>query len=256
MSKPDLFIVTSAIVTNVGSLDKNSRFLQTLSTINSIKVYNPNSVIVLVDSSLRALDSFMQSELKKACIFFDLSNDPHVLEIRNDADMYSVKCSEIYHIPNKTDKQTIENYRGGYIKNATEMYMLLKALTEINSTDFNRIFKLSGRYTLISDFNRSLHTGNVTTRISSKTNQPIALVKVEKIVNCILWSFDSGYAEEIKKQLTNIAEWLKESYSAGLPGPDIEHGIYRFINDRTEITTVGVLGAVNDPTSGVIYTKI
>lgn len=247
MQKPDLFIVTSAIGTRIGSIDTNSRFMQTLSTINSIKAKNPDSIVVVADASSIQINQIIKDELNQSAIFFDFSQDKNVLNIQNTANEYATKCANSFLISNKSEAQSIINYEGGYIKNATELVLILNVLEKINPDDFNRIFKISGRYILSSDFNRELHTNNVTTFLTMNSNQPYRLVESETLVNCILWSFDSNYIEEIKEKLKLIYSWVVGSYSNGIPGPDIEHGIARFMDNRNEISPIGILGFVNIP---------
>jgi len=247
MQKPDLFIVTSAIGTRIGSIDANSRFMQTLSTINSIKAKNPDSVVVVADASSFKINQIMKDELNHVAVFLDFSKDKYVLEIQDTANKYATKCANSFLIANKSDAESILNYEAGYIKNATELVLILSVLEKINPKDFNRIFKISGRYVLGSNFDRGLHTGNVTTFLTLKSNQPYRIVESDVLVNCILWSFDSEYTEEIKERLKLIFNWVVDSYSNGIPGPDIEHGIAKFINDRNEINPIGILGFVNVP---------
>jgi hypothetical protein len=247
MQKPDLFIVTSAIGTKIGSIDTNSRFMQTLATVNSIKAKNPNSVVVVADASSIEINQIIKDELNEIAIFLDFSKDKHVLEIQDTANKYATKCASSFLIANRSEAESILHYEGGYIKNATEIVLILSVLEKINSKDFNRIFKISGRYVLSSKFNRELHTGNVTTFSTLKSNQPYRIVESDILVNCILWSFDSEYVQEIKEKMETIFNWLVDSYSRGIPGPDIEHGIAKFIDNRTEINPIGILGFVNVP---------
>jgi hypothetical protein len=247
MQKPDLFIVTSAIGTKIGSIDTNSRFMQTLATVNSIKAKNPNSVVVVADASSVKINQIIKDELNEIAIFLDFSKDKYVLEIQDTANKYATKCANSFLIANKSEAESILNYEAGYIKNATEIVLILSVLEKINPEDFNRIFKISGRYVLSSKFNRELHIGKVTTFLTLKSNQPYRIVESDVLVNCILWSFDSEYAEEIKEKLKLIFNWLVDSYSKGIPGPDIEHGIAKFISDRNEISPIGILGFVNIP---------
>lgn len=256
MQKPDLFIVTSAIGTSIGSIDTNSRFMQTLSTVNSIKAKNPNSIIVIADSSSIEINQIIRDELNHAAIFLDFSKDKNVLDIQKTAREYCTKCANSFLIARKTVEESILNYEGGYIKNATELILLLNVLENINPKDFNRIFKISGRYVLGSNFNRDSHTGKVTTFPSIPSNQPYRVVESNSLVNCILWSFDSSYIEEIKQKLQLIFNWVIESYSNGIPGADIEHGIARFIEDRNEINPIGILGFVNIPGENPKLTRI
>ncbi len=247
MQKPDLFIITSAIGTKIGSIDTNSRFMQTIATVNSIKAKNPNSVIVIADASSIEINQTIKDELNQAAIFLDFSKDKHVLEIQTTANKYATKCANSFLIADRSEAESILHYEGGYIKNATEIVLILSVLEKINPNDFDRIFKISGRYILGSNFNRDLHTGKMTTFLTIKSNQPYIVVESDALVNCILWSFDSECAQEIKEKLEAIFNWVVDSYSRGIPGPDIEHGIAKFIDNRTEINPIGILGFVNVP---------
>lgn len=247
--KPDLFIITSAISTKVGSIDINTRFLQTIATIHSIIVNNPKSVILIADGSLENLPSYMITELNRRAIFVSHANDLNILNIHKQSVGYSEKCTSQYSLPKKSKHNTMLHFGAGYIKNASESYLLLNILNKINAPDFNRIFKISGRYLLGSEFDRAQHVGKITTKKAAPTNQIFELVETDRMVNCVLWSFDPSCIEEIKDWLRKISEWIDYSNSIGKPGPDIEHGIYKFFKDRTEIENIGIIGVVNVPDS-------
>lgn len=246
--KPDLFIVTSAISTKIGSIDSNTRFLQTLATINSIIVQNPKSVIVVLDGSIETVEQYMIDEIQHRAVFISYAKDLSILNIHDQSMLYAEKCANNYSYKNiKSVDEVIHTIAAGYIKNASESYLLLNFLDKINTTDFSRIFKISGRYVLGSNFDRALHAGKITTKRSIKTNQLMEIVKCDQLVNCILWSFNPANVEEIKLNLKKAADWINASFADGIPGPDLEHGIYRFFEDRVEIENLGVLGAVNIP---------
>lgn len=248
MSKPDLFIVTSAILTNVGSIDPNTRFLQTLSTINSIKIANPNSVIIVTDGSLEPIPEYMINEINRSAVFADYSLDANIRTIHEKAIEYGKRCAVNYLILSSVE-DSILKFAGGYIKNMSEIQLLSNVLNKINSSDFNRIFKVSGRYVLGSEFNRSLHTGLITTHESRPSNQLFEIVQSDRLVNCILWSFDSIYVDQIKSSLQIMSESIESSFSKGVPGPDIEHCLYSMFENRTEIKHLGILGMINVPNS-------
>jgi hypothetical protein len=126
-TKYNVFVVTSTINTNIGVIDSNIRYLQTLDTIKSIRKKVPNSFIILIDNSSLPLTNQQEEKLSQNVDKFLLIGDR---------------------------KPCIEFNKIGF-RSAGECYMLLEAIGTIKKLklDVDRIFKLTARYKLSDKFN-------------------------------------------------------------------------------------------------------
>lgn len=255
MNKLDLFIVTSAINTHIGQIDSQTRFIQTIATINSIKLFNPNSVIIVADASTSDLPSYMLDEIRTSAAFISYTHDKNIEKIHRKSIEYAKICATKYKIIG-SHEDTILSFSAGYAKSMSELYLINNVLKRINKNDFGRIFKISGRYLLGNNFNRASHTGIFSILKAFVSNQTIDLVKTNMLHNTILWSFSSEYTDEVKDLLHKISNWIEKSYAEGTPGPDVEHGMYIFLKEKIELEHLGILGLINVPNDSPKFLKM
>jgi hypothetical protein len=138
----DIFIITSVIntgnnpwsYTNYRScFDIQTRFEQTLQTIESIRNLNDGTKILLVECS--QIDETMTNILKDKVDYF--------IQTYDDSSIRGA-CLE-------------SNKKGfGEIKKLEKACQFIKD----NNINFNRLFKISGRYFLISSFNKTNYNDN------------------------------------------------------------------------------------------------
>lgn len=139
---PALFLITSAIRTRHGIFSTEERLNQTITTLDSIKKYAPESKIILLESS--AESSITDEE---AAIL-----NPYLIALLNFNHDQQVK--DIYNAAG-------DNW--DVAKNITELTVFGKALNFILKEQpqlmdgIDRVFKLSGRYTLNENFNMEVH---------------------------------------------------------------------------------------------------
>jgi hypothetical protein len=126
-TKYNVFVVTSTINTNIGVIDSNIRYLQTLDTIKSIRKKVPNSFIILIDNSSLPFTNQQEEKLSQNVDKFLFIGDR---------------------------KPCIEFNKIGF-RSAGECYMLLEAIDTIKKLklDVDRVFKLTARYKLSDKFN-------------------------------------------------------------------------------------------------------
>ena len=134
MDTTDLFVITSVIntgtvewtYTNVRSVfTPQERFEQTLQTIDSIKKFSPSSLILLVECS--DLNETMTDELKKKVNYF--------IQAYENLDVRDV-C--------------IQSNKKGY--GEVKKLELACKFIQTHDINFNRLFKISGRYFLNENF--------------------------------------------------------------------------------------------------------
>jgi hypothetical protein len=235
MSK-QTFIITSAIHTNYGIYSSKQRAEQTLETVNSARKQFPDCVTILVDNS-------------KIDIQDDTSDEVEALIEAVD-----------YYIDNSEDKDiqffhnNVKNYDIG--KNSMEVLGFLKALDSIMknmdldlSNDIfasERIFKYSGRYQLVDDFDiTQFQVGNKWVFKTAMQGWCDSSVAEDKLLQTRLWSFTPDLIEPTIELYKTCWQYMEQCY-LNQKYIDIEHAMYKFINKEklVEVDRIGVQGNI------------
>ena len=126
MPSRNVFVISSTINANIGYVNHRDRFRETLETIESIRRYSKDSLILLIDNSTLRLESNLESIIQRTADFYLYIGDR---------------------------KPAIEFNKNG-VRSAGEAYLFLVALDfiEKNIEDVHRVFKISGRYKLTKEF--------------------------------------------------------------------------------------------------------
>jgi hypothetical protein len=221
-----------------GEGSTEERFLQTLHTIDSIRSRINNSEIWLCDSSSKKLEPYMIDMLEMVN-FLDFSNNQRVLDIRNEV--------EKFHIPSTDEHKPF--YRLGLLKNLTEIHIINQVLKKIEVGNYERIFKISGRYFLTKPFDLNSHNifGKITLLPVKESLLGEKYVGSNYYRHCMTWNFCTSIYSEIKESFDKIENYLIKQTQFGLLG-DIEHGLHLHIptNLIHEISKYGVVGRVNN----------
>lgn len=235
----DLFIVTSAI--KIEGQSSVKRYFQTLHTIDSIKSRLPNADIWLCDSSHFKLDKWMEDLLPSNVKIISFSKDSRVHQILKEYKYLNLPVSE----------KIIETYRKNWIKNATEAYVIKKVLEMVNPKQYDRIFKISGRYFLNNMFISEQYASKNKITLKEKTNSSIGsqFIDTDFLRICVLYCVPTNLLEEFKIIISNIENFIIEQPKKRKLG-DIEHGLDVFIDDFliSDIKELGVTGIVNNGT--------
>lgn len=214
------FIVTSAVFAGRGS--KEERESQTQKTVDSINELGDYEVF-LFDST--------GTPNVSGCYVIDISEHYCFSAIKKFVDV--------------APDLNINGFKEGYLKNLSEIQIMLIALDSVYFKPFKRVFKISGRYHLTEFFNDLEHE-----RITLKEFSPtwsLNITGIKKRTVTSLWSFSPDYIEEVKRVLTKSFDFiLKKPYSNGCC--DIEHTFAEFFNrDYVKcIPVMGVHGKVNN----------
>lgn len=226
------FLVTSAMNTKFGVFDSAQRLTQTLATIDSIRQRVPTARIYLLEMAGLPLQDHQREQLL-ACV-------DHVIDFTTDP---AVK--ELY--------QSTENW--DIVKNVTEIMCFGNALRRLH-TDTNqlqgsqRIFKLSGRYTLNDDFKIDYYDqystqSHIVVSRSRASQFPLHYTQVERQFMSRLWSWPHQLTDEIISVYDQGLNFVQERILAG-GYVDIEHVLYKFLDHRKliELDAVGVQGNI------------
>jgi len=223
-----LFLMTSAINTKFGVYSPEQRFAQTFNTINSIKLYAPGADIALIEMAGVPLTPEQLDKLKPHVrLVFDFTGDEEVKGIYESTDNWDI------------------------VKNCTEVMITAKVLRSLMSTgqtvNYDRLFKITGRYELNENFNYS-YFDTVPDRIvflDRKTSQFPPQVTgglTEQLMTRLFsWPADSteAMAETYEEGFLAMAERLSEGGYI-----DIEHMMLKFLPEGqlTEIPKLGLSG--------------
>lgn len=242
----DLFIITSALM--VPNSDTISRAIQTSHTIDSIIVRVPDAEIWLCDSATVEIPQYILDILPLERIkLIQFHNDPVIHEMKQLADMYEGSNAHGYVIQKAASL--------GLIKNATESYVMLQLLKN-DLSKFNKVFKISGRYALSSQFNISSwdNNGKATLNRAVPGTFPEILSGTTFSHYCMLWSF----CPSIKNKIIETFEKIHEEvilFSKTGQIIDIEHGLYKHLDRELvhELDQIGIIGIVNSATGPISF---
>jgi len=221
-----LFLVTSAIYTSHGKCSTEERILETKETINSIKKYAPNSSIVLLDCGEKSIDFNLFD-----CDIIDYTEDKKIQ----------------FHLKNYLNNNQ-DPHPSIIIKSMLEIMMCEDYFKRIDINQYDRIFKLSGRYRLNSKFNYQKHINTkdkvlilppIRSQHSYDSNAGISMLQYMTR----LFSFDSTLTLEIINTYTKMKEEIIKMSKTKKQG-DIEHLLFKHLKKKIVETTevIGVEG--------------
>lgn len=227
-----LFLISSAVNTKFGVFTFEQRLAQTRQTLDSVKTKMPNARTIIIESSGAGLEPQHLTALGQMADFvIDFSTDPQVTGLYNSTDNWDI------------------------VKNGTEIMCFLKGFKVLQSrpdliNGYDRIFKLSGRYTLNDQFNPSFYEQeNVKDKIvvgKRRDSQfPEHVTQQSWQYMSRLWSYPTVMLPEIIDVYTNSINFFsKRVNEKGYI--DIEHLLAKFLNQEKvlEVDTVGVEGNI------------
>lgn len=230
------FFITSAIHTNYGIYSSKERAEQTLATVESARKHFSDANIVLIDNS-------------KIDIQDDTSDEVEAL----------IEAVDFY-IDNSDDKdiqffhEKVSNYDIG--KNSMEVLGFLKALdTVMKDLDpdlskavlaSDRLFKYSGRYQLVDDFDiTKFDVGDKYVFKQATNGWCDRSIAEAKSLQTRLWSFTPNLIVPTIDLYKTCWQYMEKNYLAN-KYIDIEHTMYKFIDKEllVEVETIGVQGNI------------
>lgn len=221
-----LFVITSAIYTSYGKCSTEERILQTKETLESIKKYAPNSSIILLDCGEKSIDSNLFD-----CDIIDYTKNEKIQ----------------FHLRDYLNNtQDIEP--DIIIKSMLEIMVCEDYFKRIDENQYDRIFKLCGRYRLNSKFDYSKHLNSKNKVLILPPYFSQHLYNIDVNVSPLqymtrFFSFDSALIPEMiktyakmKKEIINISKTKKQG--------DIEHLLFKHLKKKIVDTTqvIGIEG--------------
>ena len=216
------FIITSAIYTSYGKCSTEERIEQTRETLKSIETYAPNSSMVIIDCGEKSVNKNLFN-----CKIIDYTTNK---EIQYNLQEYLRSEKDLN--PDVITKSMLEIMMfGDYLKNIT--------------SSFDRIFKISGRYRLNSNFNYQKHLEAKNKVFILKPQQShhfynfdVSSSMFSYMTRC--WSFDSSLLLKIIETYTKMQEQIIHISRTEKQG-DVEHLLYKHLN-KNIVTHTNVMG--------------
>lgn len=215
------------------------RFYQTLETIDSIRTKVPNAYICLFECSYKPISDEYKNILKeKVDVFLEFYDEPGI--------------KTLYE--NFSQKQELITFGKSLLETRGTLNCLYLMKEKQLFTDVNRIFKLTGRYTLnehfnIQDYESRFLEDHYVAKIYNYLNQEKQSMKIDDLENIYaylyqaegmmvtgLWSFDRMLFNETIEALERSFIYLEKMIQY-TTGNDIEHALYRFLDKKKIIHT-------------------
>jgi len=217
-----LFLVSSAINAKHGIYSPRERFNQTLATCVSIKERCPNSDIIMVDGGIKPVNDAQMQKLSAYITDFMFYGD---------------------RLPVKEIQQSTNH---DIVKNLIEIFMFMDVLNGPDFSQYSRVFKISGRYTLNENFDVNKHVGPIVIR-GPYTSQfpPQVTGGIELQYMSRLWSFDISQHDYVGEVYKRMYEHMKRRLEEG-GYVDIEHLLYHHLDKNlvVNIDQIGVTGNI------------
>jgi hypothetical protein len=220
-----LFILSSAINSKFGKFTPAERLQQTLDSIASVKQRWPSADICVVEmTGVPIPEEQIQIINAQTDYFFDCTREQEVIDIYNSTDNWDI------------------------VKNTTEVMCFTNVLTKLLETgaiaEYDRVFKMSGRYLLTENFDPAYYE-SVTDRIvmlERKHSQFPPEVTGGKQFQYMsrLWSFDAFLLPYIKDTYLDMFNHMSERLN-NKGYIDIEHLLFHHI-DVGLVENIGMLG--------------
>jgi hypothetical protein len=223
--------ITSAINAKFSLYDPTERLEQTLETIASVRERIPNAIICLTDCSQPGISDEVKAQLtQNVDHFMDFSGDENVVWIHDNIEIQDV------------------------VKNLTELAVVHSFFETAQQEGWfdgcERIFKVSGRYTLTDTFNTADYENDivgdkyvVSKRMLSQFVPGVTGVDQQHMLR--VYSFGANRIGEFILLLEDMTEHMQDRVNAG-GYIDIEHLWYKFLPkaDVVEFDRTGVKGLV------------
>lgn len=230
-----LFLVSSALEhfaeKDYSRFTTEQRFYQTLQTIESIKQKVPNSYICLFECSHKPIPEEYRNQLQQRVnLFLEFYDEPGI--------------QTLYE--NFSNKPKLITFGKSLLETRGILNCLYLIQQKNLFTDVERIFKITGRYTLNEKFDiQDYQTKFLTGKYVIKSYDYLNLEDLENIYAYLyqakgmmvtgLWSFDKHLFNEtieaLEKSFTYIEKMIQYT-----TGTDIEHALYRYLNQKNIIS--------------------
>lgn len=248
------WIITSALVTDVGVYDTTARIIQTHETINSIQKYFPDAKLVLVEGGKRLPNEHpLYENLKARChVNLDMTGNDQIKHLQENF---------LGRVQNRNEMGGTT----GLTKSIAELTLMASVLDALKNhsemepaADVDRIFKISGRYQLSPLFDPAVYDDSVQgkyvfrQRDASWMQDALKNVGTDHGYSSRLWSFDKSQLDDTLERFNSMIEDcldITQKYYI-----DMEHLLFKHFSDANpvELEHTHLYGTIA-PTGTCIY---
>lgn len=232
-----LFILPCAIMVGDAEEGHFERLFQLQHTIDSIRSRFDNPEILIYELSGKPIYPAFYEQLV-GCKIITTENDQQVLDIKNNAHLVKLPVVEAIR----------PAYEKGYIKNATESLILCRILDELDTSQYDRIYKITGRYFFNNSFSIENHNvkGKITLKNKAKCGHGAKYTKTDYLRHCMYWSFCPSIIDTVRDNFKKIHEYIID-HSDGKGIASIENGLDLFFDEDIihSVELTGVSGRVD-----------
>lgn len=238
------FIITSALHSNIGIFDLETRIQQTKGTIHSIKKQCPNAKIIFIDGGASIEDQLINN------FFKEIKSQIECLLLLNED--YRIKYLQNKYFIKEQNKEATGMV--GASKTIAELIITKFAIEKIKSdcsSNLDRIFKLSGRYQLSPFFNPKIYEEKELLDKYVFSSKKISYMPNNNYCYpSVLWSFPTSRLDEAILKIENMINDITSSKNY----TDLEHLLCKHIdsNHIKELDYVHAFG-ITSPTGYLVY---
>lgn len=246
------FIVTSAIITNMGVYDPVSRMQQTHQTIDSIYKKFPDANVLLVEAGdikiKEVTDTIWTNLRNRVSAYMDLTDDETLMYLKT--------------LPVNSPREM--GGPSGLIKSMSETVAMHRALSTLKGADglkdlreVDAIFKLSGRYVLspLCKPGELYYPGKYLFKIAEKSWIPNALENIgtDHLYQSRFWGFDAALLDDAVETYERMMVDL-EAIADQDKYIDVEHLLFKHFGTAkaVQLQTLHCMGTMA-PNGTMIY---
>ena len=243
--KKNCYIISSAMMSKTSPENTNVRLFQTLHTTDSINARDKNADIFILDTGSGKVSGFSDKIWASNVKVFNWQDHKRVTEIDIEARIQAEALSKIYTLRNGSDIEALKNFIWtGYVKNVTEGWTIQEFFNTHDLSGYDKVFKLSGRYSLGPNFDLNQYNNKCTFRSQG------ALTDGTTSIASTAWCFQGQYFNEFKTKWDSTIVFMLDAWSKGCI-KDLESSIWNgfgMSEEERQITYVpflGIIGIVN-----------
>jgi len=206
-----LFIVTSAINSQISVIPMEERYKDTFQTIESIRQKVPDSIILLSESSPQPVSEEYVKELSSKVDYMLLtSRNPDVVQLGLQAQKSPAECYS--------------------------MFLSIDFIENLKLPNIQRVFKITGRGKFTDDFNIDYYnTQDVVGKFVYKKRVQSWMSKDVYLVDTRISSFCYSILPEAKEMMKTLVNHCLQT------GRDVEHCTFELI-DKNKLVEKEVMG--------------
>ena len=227
-----LFIIPCAIMIGDDQNVHFERYFQLMHTVESISSRFIDFEIKILELSGKPVYPSMIEILQQRAIIISFEGDIDIIKIREDAKTVDLPVS----------KSARPSYELGYIKNATESKIIYRTLSQLSKNDYDRVYKITGRYFFSDWFFKNNHIvkGKITLKKRNKCAHGKKLTGTDYLRHCMYWGFCTSILDEVTQVFLDIHNYIVDMPNQRKIGT-IENGLDLFVRENI-INTVETTG--------------